>query len=1321
MQTVPTSRHKAHRALATTVLLAFAVASALTCDSANVLGPTGARDLQLLWLSDTLLSIGSVERPMVRVERGGQPLIDPALLLTTADPDIISVTPRGDSLVAVGLGEVMVTVQVRSSLLPDGGVRWTRPLRVGLQDLVLDRASVLMGSAGDTATLRARALGAGGVEYVVPISWRSGDTTCVVVSEGRLLSRRACTTEVIAYAGNDTARANVRVEQLLARFSLSPQTVTLLAINDTARVTAVPLDAVDRPINGIVPFWDSENRSVAEVDASGLVTARGAGTTYVSASKGPVRNVVRVDVRQRGERVVLPDGIQVLHSLGERFHLLATAYDAAGVAIGDSARIIWRSLDQGVASVAPFGWVTGTSIGTARIIAELDGVSDTAAVEVRNDPATLALDPRDTTLASVNDVTTLRAVARNALGGVIAGVAPTWQSSSSSVASVAPGAAPMSAVVAQGRGTATITATYATLSVQTTVTVTNAPATLDILPVADTIRAVGGIVSPRVNVRNARGDTVPVSYLTWTSRNEGIATVNAGVISGRDTGRVVIVASSGTLRDSLIVVVRNDAMSLTLDATADTLTRAGQQVLYTATARNALGVPIPGVPVTWRSTNGSVATVTNGTVTSAAFGTTLIIAQTSSVADTVVLTVRNLTLLHVDNTTSGGTRVGTVSRPYVTIGAALADADAGDTIFVHVGIRPYAEQVSLSSQLTLLGDESAYRANGNDPLRLPVIAHNTGAAAILVSGPSAVVIRSIAVRHTIDGPAVDATGANVRIENVHVNPGGTSRIGRGILLRGTASGSSVLDSRVSAVTAYGIRVESVANVQVTRVVVDGVDITGGSGAGIQLLGGSGALVQYSVVRATAGARIQLDTTVASRVLNDTLAGRHQLVRLTGVSGATEVSDNVFTLDVQIGDPFSTGSASDGSSALEITRSAGVSVQRNVFWESGGHAMDAIRLIDTRAAAYGGATVNANRFVGGRYSVRSTRSSWMMRNSRSDNAMTTIVADDADSISLASDTLGNVAGKGCVDASGTRPVVVVSGGWYGACSAAAADTGAAAITVRGSGAGLTVVDTRFSGADATAIDFSGNALSVTNSTLSGAGVRTVSRFRRGAAISATATSADVLSSSITDYAGLTGVSIAAPTLRIQNDRIALNGTGVTVSGWLSASVTGNDIADNAALGLTNAQILSLPVSTDWWGDDRGPRRSASTDAVGDSIVGSVTFTPLATSPHYPGAVWDALRLVRGNNQVAQRSKTLPQNFTVRVVDMSGRPVAGVLVTFEVTSGGSNFAGASSVTTTSNASGLAEARLTLDKNPGVTSAIAYPQNNKQKAVTFTATGQ
>lgn len=1310
---------RARRVLRKFLLPAIVAASGITCDGANVLGPVGPSDLQLVWLSDSLLPIGSVVQPTLRVERNGEPVADPRLVLRSADPRIIVVN-GADSLSATGLGDVAVSIEMRSSLLPDDGARWTRTLRVVLQDLVLDRASVSLGSVGDTATLRARPLGAGGVEYDVPVSWLSRDTTCVVVDAGRILSRRQCSTEVIAFAGNDTARAQVRVEQRLARFALTPQALILRAVNDTGRVTAEALDAADRPISDIVPFWDSENRFIADVDETGFVTARGPGVTYVSASKGPVRNVVRVEVRQLAQRVVLPTAGPILRSIGERVKILATAYDAAGVAIPDSVRIVWRSLGESVVAVEPYGWVTGLSVGSAPVVAEMNGVADTVLVEVRNEPASMTVEPRDAILASIGDAMSLRAVARNALGGTIPDVTPIWTSSSDTVAAVTAGAAQTGAVVARGRGTATITATIGTLSAPASITVTNAVVTLDILAAADTIVAIGGTSAPRVDARNARGDTVPSSYVTWSSRSGAVATVSvAGLITARDTGRAVVVAASGAVQDSLTIVVRNDPASVSLDAATDTLTRPGQLVTYTATVLNALGTPIPGSPASWRTTNPAVATVVNGTTTSTGYGATLIIVQAGASADSVDLTVRNLTKLHVDNGDGGTVGVGTTRRPYLTMGAAIGDTDPGDTVFVHVGARAYAEAVVLSSQLTLLGDDSLSRANGNDPRLLPVIAHDAGAAAIAVGGTSSVLIRSLAVRHTVDGPALDATGANVRIENLHVNPGATARVGRGILLRGTASGSAVLDSRVSAVTSYGIRVESVANAQITRVVVDGVDAGSGTGAGIHLVGGSGALVEYSVVRATVGPRIQLDTTVSARILNDTLAGRHQLVRLTGATGSTMVSANVFTLTLQSGDPFSAGSSSDGRSALEIRSSTGVAVQGNSFSEPGGHLMDAIRLIDSRGSAFGGVRTAANAFVGGRYNVRSTRSSWDMKNSRSDSAIVAVVAEETDSIFLASDTLANSAGKGCVDAGGGGSVLYVTASAFASCTVAGADTGAAAITVRGTGARLTVLSALFAGADATAIDFLGEVLTVGSSTMSGAGTRTVSRFRRAAAIAATASSADILSSVVVDYIGLTGLSLAAA-VRVEGNRIARNGIGISLVGG-GASVTGNDIADQVSLGLGNTAPGLLSAPRNWWGDGRGPRRLTSPDAVGDSTAGVVDVTPLSSGPYFPGTTWDVLRIVRGNAQSATRGTVLPQNLSLRVVDPAGLPVSGVSVTFDVKSGAGRFAGATSVTVTSNASGLAEARLTLGSTAGVTTVEAYPENRRQKGVTFTATAQ
>ena len=62
---------------------------------------------------------------------------------------------------------------------------------------------------------------------------------------------------------------------------VSPQVLQLVAVGDTARITAtiVPANATDRAI-----MWESTDSSVATVDIAGLVTAHAAGAgVFVTA------------------------------------------------------------------------------------------------------------------------------------------------------------------------------------------------------------------------------------------------------------------------------------------------------------------------------------------------------------------------------------------------------------------------------------------------------------------------------------------------------------------------------------------------------------------------------------------------------------------------------------------------------------------------------------------------------------------------------------------------------------------------------------------------------------------------------------------------------------------------------------------------------------------------------------------------------------------------------------------------------------------------------------------------------------------------------
>lgn len=928
----------------------------------------------------------------------------------------------------------------------------------------------------------------------------------------------------------------------------------------------------------------------------------------------------------------------------------------------------------------------------------------------------LQLDRSTVDLTSVGDTATIHALPLGA-GDQVIDVPVQWQSLDTNKVTVADGR-----LTARGTGVTEVLAIVALDTARATVTVEQRLSRFVLTPEAVTLASLGEQVIINAIAVDNTGAPVPGVAPFWESGDASVARVDdTGRVTAIGLGTTTIYAFKGPVRSGALVQVRNDPATIIVVPAADTLTRPGQQLTYTAEVRNAFGAPIPSYPTNWRSDNTGAATVSpSGTVTAMSLGSARIIAEAGTVADTVGLVVRDLTTLHVDNASNAVPRIGTRARPFVTIQAALADATSGDTITLHPGNRPYAESLALVGQLSIIGNDSAYRANADNPTFLPTVSHETGAAAISLAASSSVVLRNVAIRHVVDGPAVDADGAGVRIENVHVNAGQTFRVGRGFRIA-NATGSVIVDSRVNAVVGYGILLSNMGSALVTRVQVSGVDsVAGASGEGIRVVGGTGNTIEMSAVRATVGARILLDSTSGARVTADTLAGRHRLLHVRAATGPTVITNNVFNLAQQATDAPSGGSAADGRAALEILGSGGVSVTGNSFTETGGNAMDAIRLTDARGA---GVSIGSSRFSGGRYHVRSMRSTWSLTSSLLENAVRSVIAEEADSIAMTSDTLRNGVGRGCVDVRGMSSLTVV-GGWLASCTSATADTGMAAITVDGTGATLTVRGTRFTGANETAIAFTGGALTVQNVTLSGAGTRTVPALRWPAAISATAGSTDVTGSSIVDYSALDGASLRASSVRFEGNRLWRQRRGLEVLQWTTASIANNDFADHEVAALVNTEATLLTAQPNWWGDGRGPRRTTAIDAVGDSVVGPVDFGTAAAAPYFPGAAGseDSLRIVRGNNQSALRGTTLPLRLTVRVMDQQGHPVAGVTVRFRIATGNGSVDGSGSVDRVSDASGLAEVQMTLGGSPGTTTVEAtYGTGNRRRTVTFSATAQ
>ena len=162
---------------------------------------------------------------------------------------------------------------------------------------------------------------------------------------------------------------------------LSPAFANLEAFGDTVRFIAQVRDQYDRPVEGVSVVWGSSDATVATVDAAGLVTAVGAGTTEVTAASGGVSSTAPVTVEQRVAAVRASPASDTLRALGDTVRLMAEATDANGYSVAD-AEFTWSSSNKLVATVDSAGLVTAVGKGRADIAAASVGVAATAIITV---------------------------------------------------------------------------------------------------------------------------------------------------------------------------------------------------------------------------------------------------------------------------------------------------------------------------------------------------------------------------------------------------------------------------------------------------------------------------------------------------------------------------------------------------------------------------------------------------------------------------------------------------------------------------------------------------------------------------------------------------------------------------------------------------------------------------------------------------------------------------------------------------------------------------------------------------------------------------
>jgi trimeric autotransporter adhesin len=306
---------------------------------------------------------------------------------TSADPAVASVSAQG-LVTAVAPGTAVVTARSVS----DSRVQASATITVSPPRGVVIAPSTMDIGRAESRPLTAQVFVDQGSSTAV--TWRTNRPLIATVSQQGLVtgvSDGDATITAVAVADTTLrATALVRVVPVVRSIVVSP-TSAVLNIGQTRTFSAAIV--VDQGASGAIA-WSSSNPAVASVNAQGVATAIGVGTTSIRA-----RSVADTTRESIGTLVV--EARPVTLTLGQRTLGLTigrTATLSATVSAdpGVTTAVQWTSRNSAVATVSAQGVLTATGAGTTRVIAEA------AADGSARDSLTVTVAPRLATSWSVD-------------------------------------------------------------------------------------------------------------------------------------------------------------------------------------------------------------------------------------------------------------------------------------------------------------------------------------------------------------------------------------------------------------------------------------------------------------------------------------------------------------------------------------------------------------------------------------------------------------------------------------------------------------------------------------------------------------------------------------------------------------------------------------------------------------------------------------------------------------------------------------------------------------------------------------------------------
>ena len=422
--------------------------------------------------------------------------------------------------------------------------------------------------------------------------------------------------------------------------------------------------------------WSSSAVTVATINAAGLATAGGTGTTTIQAASSGItgNTTLTVTAATLVSMAVTPANPSVPKGGTQQFTATGTFSDGTTQNLTGTAT--WSSSAVTVATINAAGLATAVTIGSTTIQATSGSISGSTTMSVTAATlASIAVTPANLSIAKgqTQQFTATGTFSDGTTQNLTS--TATWSSSASTVATISTAGL----ATAVGNGSTTVRATSGSISGSTTLTVTAATLVSVAVTPANPSIAKGKTQQFTATGTFSDGTTQNLTgTATWNSSAVTVATINAaGLATTTGAGSTTIQANSGSVSGSTTLTVTPATLASIAVTPANPSIAIGKIEQFTATGTFSDGTTQNLTSTaTWNSSSTTVATINStGLATAVGNGSTSIQAISGTISGSTTLSVASGVPVLVSSargSSSTGHRNGTVSFS--------STSSAGDTI-----------------------------------------------------------------------------------------------------------------------------------------------------------------------------------------------------------------------------------------------------------------------------------------------------------------------------------------------------------------------------------------------------------------------------------------------------------------------------------------------------------------------------------------------------------------------------------------------------------------------------------------------------------------